>query len=61
LADEPTGNLDERTGEGIMDLLWKLNETERITLIIVSHDEKLAVRAHRWIHLHEGVATPRQA
>jgi lipoprotein-releasing system ATP-binding protein len=61
LADEPTGNLDERTGEGIMDLLWKLNETDLITLIIVSHDEKLAVRAHRWIHLHEGVATPRQA
>ena len=56
LADEPTGNLDEHTGAGIMELLWKLNETDRITLVIVTHDEQLAGQAHRWIHLHEGLA-----
>jgi lipoprotein-releasing system ATP-binding protein len=60
LADEPTGNLDERSGEGIMDLLWRLNETDGITLVIVSHDEQLAARAHRWIHLHEGLAAPKR-
>ncbi|HNR35246.1 MAG TPA: ABC transporter ATP-binding protein [Candidatus Hydrogenedentes bacterium] len=61
LADEPTGNLDERTGEGITELLWKLNETDRITLLIVTHDEHLAGRAHRWIHLHEGLAHVKKA
>lgn len=56
LADEPTGNLDEHTGVELMDLLWQLNDTDHITLVIVSHDEQLAARAHRWIYLHEGVA-----
>jgi len=60
LADEPTGNLDETTGEGIIDLLWQLNESERMTLVIVTHDETLAARAHRWIHLHEGMAQVRK-
>jgi len=60
LADEPTGNLDERTGEGITELLWKLNATDRITLVIVSHDEQFAARSHRWVHLHEGLAVPRK-
>ncbi|NIA15296.1 MAG: ATP-binding cassette domain-containing protein [Nitrospiraceae bacterium] len=56
LADEPTGNLDEHTGEGILDLLWGLNERDHITLVVVSHDTGLAERAHRWVHLHEGLA-----
>jgi lipoprotein-releasing system ATP-binding protein len=60
LADEPTGNIDERTGEGIIELLWRLNATDHITLVVVSHDEQLAARAHRWVHLHEGLATPRK-
>jgi len=54
LADEPTGNLDERTGEGITELLWNLNATDRMTLVIVTHDEQFAGKAHRWVHLHEG-------
>lgn len=54
LADEPTGNLDETTGEGISELLWRLNEDDRITLVMVTHDEQLAARAHRWVHMHEG-------
>ena len=61
LADEPTGNLDERTGIEIMDLLWNLNETDRITLVVVSHDEQLAARAHRWVHLHQGLAETKSA
>ncbi len=59
LADEPTGNLDETTGAGIVDLLWRLNETEKMTLVIVTHDLALARRAHRWIHLHDGLASER--
>ena len=60
LADEPTGNLDEHTGEGITEVLWKLNETDHITIVVVTHDESIAERAHRWIHLHEGLASVRK-
>lgn len=59
LADEPTGNLDEKTGAGILDLLWRLNEEDAMTLVIVTHDTRLAERAHRWVHLHEGKTQPR--
>jgi lipoprotein-releasing system ATP-binding protein len=54
MADEPTGNLDERTGSGITELLWKLNDSEKMTLVIVTHDEALAREADRWVYLHEG-------
>lgn len=54
LADEPTGNLDERTGEGITDLLWKLKRDSGITLVVVTHSDKLAQQADRWLYLHEG-------
>ncbi len=59
LADEPTGNLDEQTGQGIVELLWNLNESAGVTLVMVTHDLGIAARAHRWIHLHEGVAHAR--
>ncbi len=55
LADEPTGNLDEATGEDILDLLWRLNESEKMTLVLVTHDEHLAAKAGRCVHLHEGL------
>lgn len=55
-ADEPTGNLDENTGAGIVELLWQLNQSEGVTLVIVSHDDGLARQARRWIYLHEGRA-----
>ncbi|HOK09823.1 MAG TPA: ABC transporter ATP-binding protein [Candidatus Hydrogenedens sp.] len=54
LTDEPTGNLDEETSSGVIDLLWKLNEDENITLVVVTHDDSLAQKAHHWVHLHEG-------
>ncbi len=56
LADEPTGNLDERTGAGIMELLWNLNRDDGVTLVMVTHDINLADQAHRTAYLHEGQA-----
>jgi len=54
LADEPTGNLDSKTGNKIMDLLVGLNKEENKTLIVVTHDFKLAKKAHRVIKLQDG-------
>jgi lipoprotein-releasing system ATP-binding protein len=56
LCDEPTGNLDENTGVGIIELLLELNQRDGVTLVMVTHDDTLAQRAHRWVHLHEGRA-----
>jgi lipoprotein-releasing system ATP-binding protein len=56
LCDEPTGNLDEDTGKGIVELLFELGEAQGRTLVIVTHDLDLAARAHRWVHLQDGVA-----
>lgn len=53
-ADEPTGNLDSATGEKITDLLFKLNKEKGITLIIVTHDNDLAVRCKRRIYIKDG-------
>ncbi len=57
LADEPTGNLDAKTGGGIHDLLVKLNEERGMSLIAVTHNPDLARRMHRQIRLVDGVAT----
>lgn len=54
LADEPTGNLDERNGEEILSLLCRLNEERRITVIIVTHSKAVADRARRLITLRSG-------
>ena len=54
LADEPTGNLDEHTGEGIIELLWGLNRSEEVTMVLVSHDDRLAENGDRWLYIHEG-------
>lgn len=55
LADEPTGNLDEKTGEEIMTLLKNLNREHHTTLIIVTHDSDLAAHASRVITVANGV------
>lgn len=53
-ADEPTGNLDSHTGERISDLLFELNKERGTTLVLVTHDERLAHRCHRMIRLDAG-------
>ena len=53
-ADEPTGNLDAGTGQGIVELLFGLNEERGTTLVIVTHDLDLARRAGRIVHLAAG-------
>jgi putative ABC transport system ATP-binding protein len=53
-ADEPTGNLDSRTGEQVMDLMFELNRNSSTTLILVSHDSALAGRCDRIIGLDAG-------
>jgi predicted ABC-type transport system involved in lysophospholipase L1 biosynthesis ATPase subunit len=54
LADEPTGNLDSHTGEEIIDLLCGLRSEKQTTLIIATHDSKLAARAPKVIELVDG-------
>jgi predicted ABC-type transport system involved in lysophospholipase L1 biosynthesis ATPase subunit len=54
LADEPTGNLDSEQGGRIMDLLRRLVDTGRRTLVLVTHDASHATRAHRILHLRDG-------
>ncbi|MFZ5530600.1 MAG: ABC transporter ATP-binding protein [Pseudomonadota bacterium] len=54
LADEPTGNLDATTGAEIIDLLIGLNAELGTTLLLVTHDEALAARCGRRLHLHAG-------
>ncbi len=54
-ADEPTGNLDSRTGEHVIDLMFELNRESSTTLILVTHDKSLAARCDRIIGLDGGL------
>jgi len=54
LADEPTGNLDSRTGEQVFSLLRRLHETNALTSLIVTHNERLAAHCDRILHLEDG-------
>jgi lipoprotein-releasing system ATP-binding protein len=54
LADEPTGNLDRVTGEGIMDLLLRLNREEGLALVIATHNQRLAEKMSRQMEIVDG-------
>jgi len=54
LADEPTGDLDSKTGEKILELLQALNQKEKVTIIIATHDDKIAKKTKRKIILKDG-------
>jgi len=54
-ADEPTGNLDSKTGDAIMDLLLNLARDRNKTLLVVTHDVRLAMRGDRQLHIKDGV------
>jgi len=58
LADEPTGNLDAHTGEAVHELLQNINQQKMITFVIVTHNDKLALRADRVLRMVEGKLIP---
>jgi putative ABC transport system ATP-binding protein len=60
LADEPTGNLDSKSGAEVMAVLQKLNREREITVVLVTHDEVIARHAQRIVHLHDGHITQDQ-
>ena len=53
-ADEPTGNLDTRTGERVIELLFELNDRIETTLVLVTHDQRLAERCQRCFNMSAG-------
>jgi putative ABC transport system ATP-binding protein len=55
VADEPTGDLDAKSGEEILTLMERLNDEFKKTIVMVTHDPKAAGRAHRLVHLDKGV------
>jgi putative ABC transport system ATP-binding protein len=55
VADEPTGDLDAKSGEEILTLLNRLNKEFGKTIVMVTHDPKAAAHAHRLVHLEKGV------
>ena len=55
-ADEPTGNLDTRTGERVIELLFELNDRAETTLVLVTHDERLAQRCDKRFSMTAGEA-----
>ena len=54
LADEPTANLDSKTGIGLLEVMRDLNQKQNMTFVFSTHDEKIMERATRLIHLHDG-------
>jgi lipoprotein-releasing system ATP-binding protein len=57
-ADEPTGNLDQRHSQELVDILISLNRTKGQTFVLVTHDLQIAARMHKHFILHDGVLVP---
>jgi putative ABC transport system ATP-binding protein len=61
LADEPTGNLDSKSGAEVMEILHRLHREQGLTVVMVTHDPKVAAQAQRAIHFQDGlIAEPQQ-
>jgi lipoprotein-releasing system ATP-binding protein len=58
LADEPSGNLDTQTSEGLHDLLFRIRSDQELSMVVVTHNRELAGRADRILLLRDGVLTP---
>ncbi len=56
-ADEPTGNLDTKTGEAVIDLMFQLHDAHETSLVLITHDASLAARCGRVIHMADGRIT----
>ena len=54
LADEPTGNLDTKNGDAIMDLLEKLNREDKVTVVVITHEQDVANRTRRKLYIRDG-------
>jgi putative ABC transport system ATP-binding protein len=61
LADEPTGNLDGKTGEHVIDLLFDLQQRRQATLVLITHETRLAGRCGRVVHMADGRVEPELA
>jgi putative ABC transport system ATP-binding protein len=61
MADEPTGNLDSKSGKEIMDLLLTLNRERGTTVIVITHDQKIGAQAQRVIRLRDGLLVEKAA
>lgn len=61
LADEPTGNLDRKTGEGIMNILRSLNQNQGLTIVMVTHDQSVAEQSDTLLRMVEGRIESEQA
>jgi lipoprotein-releasing system ATP-binding protein len=58
LCDEPTGNLDPETGKTVLDIFWNVVKSRESSIIMVTHDEEVAKRAHRVLRLRDGKLSP---
>jgi lipoprotein-releasing system ATP-binding protein len=58
LADEPSGNLDQQTGNRLHDLLFEMVRARRVAIVLVTHNRELAARTDRILRLHDGVLHP---